>query len=74
MPKPSCHFLATQAHGKTLEEFVNQHQDKSRNALSKSHEAAFNAWVEELKADQAQFLSEKILYPGSISNTPLLDC
>ena len=45
---------------------MTQHQDKSKNALTKSHEAAFGAWVEELRADQSQFLSEKILCPGVI--------
>ena len=40
-----------------------QHQDSARNALEKSKEAAYNSWVEELRADQAQFVSEKILYP-----------
>lgn len=54
-------FAKFQAHGKTLESFVSQHQDSARNALQKSAEAAYNSWVEELRADQAQFLSEKIL-------------
>ena len=45
---------------------MTQQQDKSKNALTKSHEAAFGAWVEELRADQSQFLSEKILCPGMI--------
>jgi hypothetical protein len=37
------------------------HQDRSRNALAKSVQAAFNSWCEDLKADQAQFVSEKLL-------------
>lgn len=57
-----------QAQGKTLEDYVAQHQDKSKNALQKSHEAAFNAWVEELKADQAQYLSEKVLHLNLYNN------
>ena len=57
-----------QAHGKTLEDFVAQHQDRSKNALAKSHSAAYNAWVEELRADQAQFMSEKILCLGSTND------
>ena len=52
---------ATQARGKSMEDFVERHQDKSKNALQKSMEAAFNSWVEELKADQAQFQADKIL-------------
>jgi len=56
-------FDGFQAHGKTLESYVAQHQDSARNALEKSKEAAYNSWVEELRADQAQFVSEKILYP-----------
>ena len=54
----SCHG---EAKGKTLEEYVEKHQDRSRSALQKSHEAAFNAWVEELRADQTQFISDRIL-------------
>jgi len=50
-----------------------QHQDKSKNALTKSHEAAYGAWVEELRADQSQFLSEKILCPGIIHVWSVLD-
>ena len=48
---------------------MSEHQDRSRNALQKAAEASFLAWCEELKADQAQFLSEKILCLGCmISN------
>ena len=43
---------------------MSQHQDRSRNALAKSIQAAFKSWCEDLKADQAQFMSEKILLPG----------
>ncbi|CAK9011210.1 Uncharacterized protein SCF082_LOCUS11004 [Durusdinium trenchii] len=49
------------ATGKTMETYVHSHQDKSRNAMSKALEASFVAWVEELRADQAQFSSEKVL-------------
>ena len=41
-----------------MDAFVAEHQDRSRNALQKSMEAAFGAFVEELRADQAQFQSE----------------
>lgn len=54
-------LVYVQASGRTMESFVHQHQDKSRNALNKAHEASFVAWVEELKADQSQFASEKLL-------------
>ena len=50
-----------EATGKTMETYVHSHQDKSRNAMSKALEASFVAWVEELRADQAQFSSEKVL-------------
>ena len=46
---------------------MSQHQGRSKNALLKSHEAAFNAWVEELRADQAQFMSEKVMHLGLAS-------
>ena len=49
-----------QATGKTMDDYVNSHQDKSRNAMNKAVEASFQAWVEELRADQAQFTSEKV--------------
>lgn len=53
-----------QAHGKTLEDYMVQHQDKSKNARLKSEEAAFAAWLEELRADQTQFVAEKVLCPS----------
>lgn len=52
--------------GKSLEEFVAQSQDRSRNALQKSLEAAFSAWLEQLRTDQTQFESERILPLGCI--------
>eukprot|EP00435_Cladocopium_sp_Y103_P057773 s599_g20.t1 len=42
-----------------METYVHSHQDKSRNALNKALEASLLAWHEELRADQAQFESEK---------------
>lgn len=60
----------SQATGKTMDSYMSEHQDRSRNALQKAAEASFLAWCEELKADQAQFLSEKILCLGcAICNT-----
>lgn len=55
-----------QATGRTMDNFVAQHQDKSRNALSKAVEASFLAWLEELRADEAQFSAEKIMMLGVI--------
>ena len=49
-----------------MDNFVAQHQDKSRNALSKAVEASFLAWLEELRADEAQFSAEKIMMLGVI--------
>jgi hypothetical protein len=44
-----------------MNDYVNSHQDKSRNAMNKAVEASCQAWVEELRADQAQFTSEKVM-------------
>ena len=44
-----------------MEDYVAAHQDRSRNALNKSTEAAFLSWQEDVGADQAQFLSDRIL-------------
>ena len=54
-------FPLYQAQGKTMETFVERHQDRSKNALSKSLEAAYSSWAEQLKADEAQFLADKIM-------------
>lgn len=65
----TCRFPFFQAHGRALDTFVEEHQDRSKNALQKSLEAAYNSWVEELKADQAQFVADRILtlVPQSLS-------
>lgn len=47
-----------------MQEYVEQHQDRSRNALAKSVEAAFVSWLEDLRADQAQYISDSILNLG----------
>ena len=47
-----------------MDSFVSEHQDRSRNALQKSMEAAFAAFTEELKADQSQFQAEQLLPLG----------
>ena len=53
-----------EAQDRAVEEYVQEHQDRSRNALQKSVEAAFHSWAEDLKADQAQFMAEKLLPLG----------
>ena len=40
--------LRRQIRGKTVETYLSSHQDKAKNALVKSWEAAFQAWLEEL--------------------------
>ena len=57
--------ILDQAQGQAVHDYMATHQDRSRNALAKSVQAAFNSWCEDLKADQAQFVSEKLLWPGS---------
>ena len=47
-----------------MQQYVADHQDRSRNAMVKASKAAFNSWCEDLKADQAQFMSEKLLCLG----------
>lgn len=50
-----------QAQGKSFDDYVQAHQDKSRSAKVKSLEAAFLAFTEDLKADEAAFTAERIL-------------
>ena len=66
----SCLFLSpsAQASSRELDSFVASHQDRSKNALSRANEASYVAWVEELKADKAQFDSERITCPGFIQS------
>ncbi|CAK9021468.1 Uncharacterized protein SCF082_LOCUS15362 [Durusdinium trenchii] len=44
----------------TMEEYVSQNQDRARNAHNKSVECAFQAWTEQLRADQGLFESIKL--------------
>lgn len=53
--------LCWEAQGKMMIDYVASHQDRSKNALLKSIEATYLAWVEDLRADQAQFVSDRIL-------------
>ncbi|CAL1131715.1 unnamed protein product [Cladocopium goreaui] len=50
-----------EAQGKMMIDYVASHQDRSKNALLKSIEATYLAWVEDLRADEAQFVSDRIL-------------
>jgi hypothetical protein len=47
--------------GETVDNFIAEAQDRTRNALNTSMIAAFRAWQEQLKADQVNFDSEKIM-------------
>ena len=53
--------LPLQLRGECLEQFVTAAQDATKNAQSRSYQAAFNCWHEQLKADQTNFESELIL-------------
>ena len=55
---------AVQAQGKMVNSYVAEHQDRSKNAMMKSMEAAFLAWSEDLRSDQTQFTSDLILLLG----------
>jgi hypothetical protein len=50
-----------QIKGQTVEDFICEAQDRSRNARSKSELAAFNSWKEQLLCDQAQFEAERLM-------------
>ncbi|CAL1142471.1 unnamed protein product [Cladocopium goreaui] len=47
--------------GETVDNFIAEAQDRTRNALASSLTAAFKAWNEQLRSDQVAFQSEKIL-------------
>lgn len=55
------HGWPCQVRGHTLEDFVSRAQDKQKNALAKSHEASFNAFCDQLQADQLAFEQEQLL-------------
>ena len=50
-----------QVRGITMETFISESQDRQRNALSKSVQAAFNAWQEQLGSDQILFEQAQIM-------------
>ena len=51
--------------GESLETFVSEAQDKSRNALTKSKEAAFLAFCEQLQSDQLQYEQHMLVRLGA---------
>lgn len=56
-------WLMWQVKGQEVENFIVAAQDRSKNAHNKSMQAAYSAWVESLRSDQAQFESQRILPP-----------
>lgn len=49
-----------QVNGKSVDDFISQAQDRTKNAQQKSVAAAFNVWREMLQSDQITFESERI--------------
>lgn len=49
-----------QVKGESIEQFIQESQDKTRNAKAKSEQAAFLVWTEQLKSDQGMFAAVKI--------------
>lgn len=47
--------------GQSVETFIMESQDRTKNALQKSLEAAFGAWAEQLASDQIRFEQNKLL-------------
>jgi hypothetical protein len=47
--------------GQTVESFISQSQDRQRNAMQKSVQAAFRAWQEQLASDQVIFEQQQIM-------------
>ena len=47
-----------------MEQFINEAQDRQRSAVSKSLQAAFMAWQEQLQTDQIQYEQVQILSLG----------
>jgi hypothetical protein len=44
-----------------VESFISQSQDRQRNAMQKSVQAAFRAWQEQLASDQVIFEQQQIM-------------
>ena len=51
-----------QMRGECVENFITSAQDRSKNAHVKSMQAAFAAWVEQLRSDEVQFESQQIMW------------
>lgn len=61
MANVSTRLDFAQVKGQTIQDFISDAQDRSRNALAKSNQAALRAFLEQLKSDQALFEQESIL-------------
>ena len=59
-PSPKSSAL-NEVRGTTLDNFISEAQDRQKNALSKSVQAAFLSWQEQLQNDQIQFEQASIL-------------
>ena len=59
--KPS---FSLKLRGECLEKYISDAQDVTKNAQSKSLQAAYNCWVQQLKADQVCFESELLSNHG----------
>ncbi|CAL1131960.1 unnamed protein product [Cladocopium goreaui] len=55
--------------GQTVESFISQSQDRQRNAMQKSVQAAFRAWQEQLASDQVIFEQQQIMLEKSNAKT-----
>ena len=64
-PIISLKILATyspaQVQGQSVEDYMVQAQDRTKNAKAKSELAAFNMWKEQLQHDQCQFEAARIM-------------
>ena len=57
-----------QVQGQTVEDYMVQAQDRTKNAKAKSELAAWNMWKEQLSSDQCQFESARIMILREVSN------
>eukprot|EP00435_Cladocopium_sp_Y103_P023953 s3522_g5.t2 len=55
--------------GQAVETFISQSQNRQRNAMMKSVQAAFKAWEEQLGADQVTFEQQQIMLEKSQAKT-----
>ena len=59
-PIPLFLVIALKIRGETVDDFISQAQDRTRNAHAKSVAAAWCVWKELLQQDQITFESERI--------------